>query len=146
MNDPLLVRRFEGFGDLLRDGESLVERDRTARDALREVVALDEFHHERGDVARALEAVDRRNVRVVERREDLGFSLEAGQPIGICRNCCWQHLKRNLALQVRVGRAVDLAHPAFAEERGHSIGAETGAGSQSQKVRGLYDGGGAMLG
>ena len=47
MNDPLLVRRFERLGDLLRDRQRLVERDRAARDPLREVLALDELHHER---------------------------------------------------------------------------------------------------
>ena len=50
MDDPLLVRRFERLGDLLRDRQRLVERDRAARDALRQVVALDQFHHERADV------------------------------------------------------------------------------------------------
>jgi len=34
MNDPLLVRGFEGFGDLARDRERFVERNRTTRDSL----------------------------------------------------------------------------------------------------------------
>ena len=46
MDDPLLVRGFERLGDLLRDRQRFVERDRAARDALRQIVALDEFHHE----------------------------------------------------------------------------------------------------
>ena len=45
-----------------------------------------------------------------------------------------QHLDRDLALQVRVRRAVDLAHAALTEGRGHLIGAETGSGSQRQRV------------
>ena len=49
MDDPLLVRGFERLGDLLRDRQRLVERDRAARDPLRQILALDEFHHERGD-------------------------------------------------------------------------------------------------
>ena len=32
MNDPLLVRRLERFGDLPRDRQRLVERNRPARD------------------------------------------------------------------------------------------------------------------
>ena len=47
MDDPLLVRRFERLGDLPRDRQRLVDRDRAARDPLREILALDEFHHER---------------------------------------------------------------------------------------------------
>ena len=48
MDDALLVRGFERVGDLLRDRQRFVERDRAARDALRQILALDEFHHERG--------------------------------------------------------------------------------------------------
>ena len=47
MNDPLLVRGFERVRDLLRDRQGFVDRDRAARDPLREVLALDELHHER---------------------------------------------------------------------------------------------------
>ena len=47
MDDPLLVRRFERLGDLLRDRQRLIDRDRSARNALRQVVAFDQLHHER---------------------------------------------------------------------------------------------------
>ncbi len=66
MDDPLLMCRFEGFGDLLRDGQRVVERDRATRDALRQIVALDQFHHERTHTARLFEAVDVRDVRVIQ--------------------------------------------------------------------------------
>ena len=48
MDDALLVRGFERLGDLRRDRQRLIERDRATRDALREILALDEFHHEGG--------------------------------------------------------------------------------------------------
>ena len=47
MDDALLVRGFKRFGDLFRDRQRFVDRDRPARNALRQIVALDEFHHER---------------------------------------------------------------------------------------------------
>ncbi len=57
--------------------------DGTAGDALREVVAFDEFHDERREVGCLLEAVDRGDVRMVERREHFGFALKAREPIRI---------------------------------------------------------------
>ena len=51
-------------------------------DALGEVLALDQLHHERVVAARVLEAVDLRDVRVVERREHLRLALEPRQAIG----------------------------------------------------------------
>ena len=83
VDDALLVRGFERLGDLLRDGQRLVERDRAARDALRRVVALDEFHHERGHAAAFFEAVDGGDVRMIQRGEDFRFALEPREPIGI---------------------------------------------------------------
>ncbi len=75
MNDPLLVGGFERVRDLLRDRERLVDRNRSARDALRQVVALDEFHHERRDARALLQAIDRGDVRMVQRGERRGVSL-----------------------------------------------------------------------
>ena len=76
MNDPLLVCGLERVRDLLRDRQRLVERNRAACDALRQVVALDEFHHERGDAPAFFEAVDAGNVRMIQRGEDFGFTLK----------------------------------------------------------------------
>ena len=59
MNDPLLVRGFQRLGDLLRDRQRLIERNGAACDALRQIVAFNEFHHERGNASGFLDRVDR---------------------------------------------------------------------------------------
>ena len=76
VNDALLVRRFEGFRDLLRDGQRLVERDRATRQPLRQILALDEFHHQGLDALGVFQPVDGRNVRMIQRGEDFRFALE----------------------------------------------------------------------
>ena len=116
MDDALLVRRFEGLGDLSRDRQRLGDRDRPARDALREIVALDELHHQRGDVVGLLQPVDRADVGMVERGEHPRFAFEAGQPIGIVLERTRQDFDRDLAPQPRIARAVDLAHPPDAQQ------------------------------
>ena len=85
MDDPLLVRRFERLRDLPRDRQGLVERDRAARNALREIVALDELHHEGVHARRFLEAVDRGDVRMIQRREGLRLALKPRETIGVLR-------------------------------------------------------------
>ena len=52
-------------------------------DAIRQRRSLDEFHHERPHAVRFFRAVNRRDVRMIERGEDLGFTLESRQPLGI---------------------------------------------------------------
>ena len=46
------MRGFERLGDLPRDRQRLVERHRPARDVRREILALDELHHERSPLGR----------------------------------------------------------------------------------------------
>ena len=78
--------------------------------------------------SRLLEAVDGRDVRMIQRGEHFGFALEPRQPLRIGRNGVGQHLDGDVALQVRVRRAVDLTHPAGADLGGDFIGAEARAG------------------
>ena len=98
MNDPLLVRRFERLGDLPRDRQRLVERNRAARDPLRQVLALDELHDERGDALGFFESIDRRDVRMIQRGEDFGFALEPREPIVIRRDRGRENLDRDLSV------------------------------------------------
>ena len=77
------MRRFERFRDLLRDRQRLVEWNRATRDALRQIVALDELHHEGGDARNFFEPVDGGNVWMIQRREDFGLALKARQSVGI---------------------------------------------------------------
>ena len=83
MNDPLLVRGFEGLGDLLRDGQGLIDRDRSLCDPIRERRSLDQFHHEGLHTVGVFQAVDRGDIWVVQGCEDLGLPLKAGKPVGI---------------------------------------------------------------
>ena len=66
MNDPLLVRGLQRLGDLFRDRQRLIDRDRPAHDALGEIIALDQFHHERRDAPAFFKTVDVRDVRMIE--------------------------------------------------------------------------------
>jgi hypothetical protein len=81
VDDALLVRDFERVRDLLRNRQRVIEWDHALRDPLRQIVAFDQFHHQRAYVVSGFsrtffESVDRRDVRMVERGEDLGFALK----------------------------------------------------------------------
>ena len=43
-----------------------------------------------------------------------------------------QDLERDIAIQLRVARAIDLSHAAFADRRGDFVDAEAGAGGEGQ--------------
>ena len=101
--------------------ESRRERQRTSKG-----VAGYELHHQRA----ILDAVDLRDVGVVQRGEHLGLAREAGEPVRVLRQGLRQHLDRDRALQRRVGGAIHFAHPAGAERRDDFVGPEPGTGGQ----------------
>ena len=128
MNNPLVVRGFEGLSDLTRDGHRLVDRQRPTCDPIRERRPVDQLQHERLPAAQRcpcrpstlvgalFDAVDGGDVRVIERREYLGLARESRQPLRIECESFGQYLQRYIASEFRVARAVHLAHPAGTQE------------------------------
>ena len=108
MDDPLLVGRFEGFGDLLGDGQGFVDRDRPLRDAVRQRRPLDEFKDQRLDAVRLLQPVDAPDVGMVQRGEHLGLTLEAGQPVRVGGERLGENLERHVAVELGVAGLIDL--------------------------------------
>jgi hypothetical protein len=102
------VGGLERFGDLLRHRQRFVRVHRPARQPLGEVITLDQLHDERA----FFEAVDVRDVGMIERRQDFRFALESRQPLAIVGDISGQDLEGDLALQLRIPRPIHLAHSA----------------------------------
>ena len=136
MNDPLLVRRFERLGDLPGDGQDFLDGQRPVRDSFRERRSLDQLHDEGVHAVRLFEPVDRRNVGVVQRREQFGFALKASKPVAIPRERERQNLDRDLAFQLRVRRTKHLPHATLADLGRDLVDAETSSGCE-RHVAGL---------
>ena len=128
MDHAGLVRSLQRLGDLLRDGQCLVDWDRSLGDAIRQRRPLDQFEHQRLGAFSLFQPVDVPDVGMVQRGEDLGFALEAGQAVGIGGEGLGQDFQRHVAVELRVAGAVDLPHPACANLGGDLIRAEGGAG------------------
>jgi hypothetical protein len=83
VNDALLVRGLERLGYLLRDRDGFVDWDRTLSDVVGERRPCDQFHHEADVIDAPLEPVNLRDVRMIQRREDFGFTLKSGETFGV---------------------------------------------------------------
>ena len=90
------------------------------------------------------ETVDRGDVRMIQRREGLGFARETRQSVGVGGERVGQHLDRDVAIQLRVARPIHLAHAAgpkggqdfvraktCAEVEGQTAGTSIGQGGAS---------------
>ena len=74
-------------------------------------------------------------MRMVERRKDLCFALEARQTVRILCEPVGQDFDRHLAPELRIAGAVDLAHPARAKGGQDLMRAETRTGGQGHVLR-----------
>ena len=117
VDDPRLVRRFQRLGDLARDRQRLVQRDRAVPKSIGQRRPLDQLQDEPVDSLAPLQSVDCPDVRMVQRRQDLRFALEPREPVRIGRHRRGQHLDRDVPLQAAVARTIDLPHAASAQRR-----------------------------
>ena len=93
MDDALLVRRIQRVGDLPRDRQRLVDRRagrRSSRSA--SVGPSTSSSTSAGRPVDLLDAVDRGDVRMVERREHSRLALESREAIRIAAERCGQAL------------------------------------------------------
>jgi hypothetical protein len=82
-----------------------------------ERLALHELESDGFQSTGFLEAIDRRDVRMIERSKKLAFALEPREAGGIIRERGRKNLEGDRALETRVARAVHLAHSALTDER-----------------------------
>ena len=68
---------------------------------------------------------------MIQRSQGFRFPLEAREPVGVVREGLGQDLDRDVAVQLRIARAIDLPHAPFADQRGDLVDAEACTGSES---------------
>ena len=76
------------------------------------------------------DVVERADVRVVERGDRAGFALEPLAELRVAGEVRRQDLDRDGAIETRVARLVDLAHPARAERRHDFVRTESRTGGE----------------
>jgi hypothetical protein len=112
VNDLARMRGLEAGNDLVRNIECLVEAKGPCGDALSQRRTFDELHDDDRLAFDLLEAMDRRDVGMIQRCEDLRLASEARQAVGIVREVLGQHLDGDVAIQARIAGAPDFAHAA----------------------------------
>ena len=134
MDDAGRVGPSQSLGDLRGDREDLAEGEADEPAASSRSVFPSTSSIAMKDVeSDARDLVDRDDVGMGEGGGGAGLALEAPEPLGIGGEVLGQHLDGDVASEPRVPRPIDLAHPARAERRQDLVGAEAGAGGESQR-------------
>ena len=117
VNDAAVMRGLQGLRDLPSDAERLGNRDPAARNEVREGRPFNELEDE-GDARGALlNAVDRRDMRVIQGREQLRLPFEACEAVTRPRPLPRDDFQRDVAAQREIARAPHIPHTAAAEQR-----------------------------
>jgi hypothetical protein len=130
MDHALVVRRLQRRRGLSSQLQRLLHRQNSRPESFGQRLALDQLEHQARYAVGLLQPVDRRDVRVVQGGQHVGFPFEARESVGVSGNLVRQGFDRNLALQLGVGRSVDLTHAPRAERRGDLIWTYRCAGAE----------------
>ena len=127
MHDAFFMRRFEALCNLPRDIDRFLDGDGTPAQSFRKVFSLYELENEIVRRFRLLEAVNRGDVLMVQRREQLGFPLEPCPPVVLLCKRFGQNLDRDRTSELCIGGPVDFTHAADTGECGDLVRAELGS-------------------
>ena len=131
---PCSLGRFESLRDLPRDRQRLVHGHRPVREAIGQRWTLDQLQHERLHAVRFFKAVNCGDVRVIERRQNLRLAFEPREPVEIVGEEFGEDLQRDVAIELRVTRAIHLAHPTGTKGGKDFVRAESSTEDESQKA------------
>ncbi len=104
MNDPLVMRCFEPFGNLHEDRDGLIEWNRSSRNTLRERLAFHELHDQELLAFVLLQAVQGCDVRVIELSQQSGLSLESVHAFFVLGELFRQYLDRHIPTELSISR------------------------------------------
>ena len=127
MHDTFIVGRCQAIGDLATIVDGLALGNAASTDQVLQGVAIQQFRDRESHRSFPTEIVNREDVGVRQGGYCLGFSLEAGQAIGILGQVCRQHLDGDLPIEPLVPRSIDLAHPTRTQRRQDLVRPESAA-------------------
>ena len=128
VHDAFLVRLFERIGNLARDVTRLVKRQRSPFQTLGEILSLNELEHEEGMTVGFLEPMDRRDVGVIQRREDVRLAAKPREAFFIVGELSGQDFDGDVAAKLGVPGPIHFPHAAGANELDDRVRAEFRAG------------------
>jgi hypothetical protein len=124
VNHAVSVRRRQTVDDLQRELEHALYRQLRPVDHAAQRGTGEQLHHDEGPARVLVDCMDRGEIRVVQRREQVCFACEASRVVGVAHNDLRKHFDGYLALELRIERAINLPHAARANPRDDLVGSE----------------------
>ncbi len=110
MDHALPVGRFECFGNLSRHSNGFVERQRSPGNAFLKRLALHDLENQETVPLDGFETMNRRDVRMIQRRDQSRFALEPRDPLFVFGERFRKNFDGDFALELDIPGTVHLAH------------------------------------
>src|SRR5262245_40802136 len=110
MHDRFFMRVLERLRDLQRSSQHLLDRQGACLYSILQCFAVNIFEDEGEPASRFLEAVNRRNVWMIERREDLGFTPESCEPFVVLHKHVGKNFECDISPELGIAGSIDLSH------------------------------------
>ena len=136
MDNALRVRGIEGVGDLNADLQCVINLNAAAADALLQVLAFEQLHHQERLALILFNLVDGADIRMVQQRGGAGLALKTLQRALVAVELLGQKLGGDVAAQVDVLRLVDDAHAARAQLLENAIVGDRPANHSNASITG----------
>ena len=121
MDDARAMGLVERRRDLDRVPKGFLHREAGPREALDERLSVEILHDEEVGAVVAPDVVQCADVRMIQRGHGARLALEALAGLRVVGDVGGQNFDSNIAVEPRVARFVDLAHPAGPESRANRI-------------------------
>ena len=139
MDDGTTVGLIESCCNLSGILQGTREWQRAASEPLGQRLAFEQLHDQEVSPLVAADVVKRRDVRVIQPGDRLGFALKTGSSFRQVGKIIEQHLDGNGSLETRIARFIDLTHAAAADARKNLVVAQSRAGGQGQDGSGVLN-------
>jgi hypothetical protein len=116
MNDAFVVRCRQPMSDLNAHVDRPAKRYWAMPQLLFQSVSHQELRNQVGRTLEDAEAINRKDVGMVQGRGRLRLLLKTPQPVGVFRNKGRKNFKRYVTLQNRVAGTINLAHSTRAQQ------------------------------
>src|SRR5215472_8433491 len=115
VHNPCAMRLIQRIRDLCSVLQHLLQRQRPLLQPLRQRLSFHTLHHQVIHAILTTHIMQRANVRMIQSRNRLGFSLESLLSRGIRRHFLRQNLDRHIPTESRILRSIHLSHSTCTE-------------------------------
>src|SRR5262245_32264916 len=117
MDNIAFVGGFQRLRNLSGDFQRIVKGQPSSFQAVLQRFTFNELHHDAAHVTGFADAVNVRDVRVIQSRENLSFALKSGKPVSVGGEDFRQNFERYVPAELRVARTIHFTHTARADGR-----------------------------